>query len=259
MTIQYLTVADARQRSGLRLVLSIGVPGPWGEAAKSIFHAKGLAYAPVAQYPGMPNEELVAWTGCANAPVAVHDNEEPRSGWADILFLAERLAPEPGLIPQDAAQRALMFGLCHEICGEHGLGWSRRLMMIDALLSPEVGDAGRHAGEVLGARYGYSRAAAAAAPSRAAAVLALLSNRLKQQREAGHEFLVGAALTAADIYWAAFAVLIAPLAVDLCPMPDYLRGWYTNVGTVVGAALDPLLLAHRDRIYRNYLQLPMSF
>ena len=42
-------------------------------------------------------------------------------------------------------------------------------------------------------------------------------------------------------------------------MPDYLRGWYTNVGPVVGAALDPMLLAHRDRIYRDYLLLPMNF
>jgi len=259
MAVNYCSVAEARDRGGLRLVLSVGVPGPWGESAKSIFHAKALAYTPVAQFPGMPNEDLVEWTGHANAPLAIHDGEAPRSTWADILFLAERLAPEPRLIPDDAADRALMFGIGHEICGEHGFGWSRRLMMLDALLAPEAGDGGRRAGEILGARYGYSKEAAAAAPARVATVLRMLSTRLERQKAAGHDFFVGNALSAADIYWAAFAVLLAPMDSQLCPMPDYLRGWYTNLGPMVSAALDPRLLAHRDRIYRNYLQLPMSF
>ncbi len=257
--MNYRSVAEARDLSGLRLVLSMGVPGPWGEAAKSIFHVKGLAYAPVGQMAGMPNEELVEWTGHANAPIAVFDREAPRSGWAEILFLAERLAPEPRLIPDDAGDRALMFGLSHEICGEHGFGWSRRLMLIDGLLAPEAGEIGRRAGEVLGARYGYSKEAAAAAPARVAAILKLLSTQLAGQKKKGHDFLVGPALSAADIYWAAFAVLLDPLPADLCPLPDYLRGWYGNYGDVVAAALDPELLAHRDRIYRNYLQLPMTF
>lgn len=259
MAIDYLSVADARGRDGLRLVLSIGVPGPWGEAAKSIFHAKGIPFAAVAQVPGMPNEDLVEWTGHANAPVAVYDSETPRAGWAEILLLAERLAPEPRLVPVDAAERALMFGLSHEICGEQGLGWSRRLMMIDALLAPETGVAGRLAGETLGARYGYTKAAAAAAPQRVAALLGMLSKQLARQKDAGRDFLVGASLSAVDIHWAAFAVMFEPLPAEDCPMPEYLRGWYTNVGPVVAAALDPLLLAHRDRIYRSYLQLPMSF
>ena len=257
--MNYLTVTEARAASGLRLVLSIGVPGPWGEAAKNIFHVKGLEYSPVAQYPGMPNEELVAWTGHANAPIAIHGDEAPRSGWAEILFLAERLAPQPQLIPDDAAERALMFGLSHEICGENGFGWARRLMLIDALQRPEAGEVGRRAGEVLGARYGCSKDAAAAAPARVASLLALLAGQLEKQKAAGSEFLVGNALSAADLYWASFAVLLEPLPCELCPMPDYLRGWYTNVGPVVAAALDLMLLAHRDRIYRGHLELPMSF
>lgn len=259
MPMNYLSVADARSLPGLRFVLSTGVPGPWGEAAKSIFHAKGLAYDAVAQIPGMPNEDLVAWTGHANAPIAVYDSETPRAGWAEILFLAERLAPQPRLIPDDPAERALMFGLSFEICGEQGLGWSRRLMMIDTLLAPESGEAGRRAGEVLGSRYGYSKEAAAGAAARVAALLRLLAAQLAKQKAAGHDFLVGSSLSAADIYWSAFAVMFEPLPADLCPMPAYLRSWYTNVGPVVAAALAPALLAHRDRIYRSYLRLPMEF
>jgi len=258
-TMEYRSVAEARDLAGLRLVLTTGVPGPWGEAAKSIFHVKGLSYVPVAQYAGMPNEELVAWTGCNNAPVAVYDGEAPRSGWAEILFLAERLSPQPRLIPDDAADRALMFGLCHEICGENGFGWSRRLTLIEPLMAPGVSGAARRSGEVLGARYGYSAAAAAAATDRVVAVLKLLSGQLARQKQAGRDFLVGNALSAVDIHWATFAVLLDPLAEEQCPMPDYLRGWYTNVSAEVAAAVDPALMAHRDHIYRNYLQLPMNF
>ena len=53
---------------------------------------------------------------------------------AEILLLAERLAPTPSLLPADPAVRALAFGLAHEICGEAGLGWSRRLQMVHASL-----------------------------------------------------------------------------------------------------------------------------
>ncbi|HEY2774583.1 MAG TPA: hypothetical protein VGK20_11110 [Candidatus Binatia bacterium] len=256
---EYLSVADARSRRGLRLVLSAGVPGPWGEAAKSILHVKSIPYAAVAQYATMANEELVEWTGHANAPVAMCDDEPPRSGWAEILFLAERVAPEPSLVPADALERALMFGLAREICGEHGLGWSRRLMMIDSLVAPGAPEQGRRAGEVLGARYGYSAEVAAAAPARVASILVAFSAQLGRQRAAGRDFLVGSSLTALDIYWAAFTVMLAPLAGADCPLPDNLRRWYSAVGPVVAAALDPALLEHRDRIYRSYLKLPMTF
>ena len=43
------------------------------------------------------------------------------------MLLAERLAPAPALLPADPASRALALGLAHELCGEAGLGWSRRL------------------------------------------------------------------------------------------------------------------------------------
>ena len=101
-------------------------------------------------------------------------DEPPRTVWTEIIFFAERLVSEPALIPADPADRAAMFGLCHEICGEDGLGWSRRLMMlhevlqIPALADSPAGDPVRR----LGARYGYSPEAAEAAPSRAAEVLA---------------------------------------------------------------------------------------
>jgi len=45
-----------------------------------------------------------------------------RTGWLEILNLAERLAPLPGLLPPDPAQRALVVGRSNELLGEWGLG-----------------------------------------------------------------------------------------------------------------------------------------
>ena len=47
MTFEYLSVEDAIQRRGLRMVVVGNVPSPWGEAAKGIFHIKGIEWAAV--------------------------------------------------------------------------------------------------------------------------------------------------------------------------------------------------------------------
>ena len=77
--MEYVDVEDAVDLPGLRLVLTVGVPGPWGEAAKALFHVKGVPFARVRQEPGAANRELVAWTGRDNAPIAVYADEAPRS------------------------------------------------------------------------------------------------------------------------------------------------------------------------------------
>jgi hypothetical protein len=47
--MDYVPIEEARRRPGLKLVLSSGAPGPWGEAAKAILRHHGLAFVPVAQ------------------------------------------------------------------------------------------------------------------------------------------------------------------------------------------------------------------
>ena len=45
--MDYISVEEAINAPGLRLVLSAGLPGPWGEAAKAILSYKGLEFTPV--------------------------------------------------------------------------------------------------------------------------------------------------------------------------------------------------------------------
>ena len=76
--MEYLSVEEASARPGLRLVLTRGVPGPWGELAKAILHVKRLPYAAVAQEAGSDDAALVRWTGAANAPTAVWNDAGKR-------------------------------------------------------------------------------------------------------------------------------------------------------------------------------------
>ena len=72
--MHYLSVEAAQQQSGLRLVLTRGVPGPWSEAAKAVFNLRQVPYQAVEQQGGRSNPELVAWTGHRNAPIALYNN-----------------------------------------------------------------------------------------------------------------------------------------------------------------------------------------
>jgi glutathione S-transferase len=257
---EYVPIEEARAADGLRLVLTQGVPGPWGEAAKAIFHVKDVPYLRVAQQGGGDNDALVEWTGHANAPTAVYNHETPRAGRNEILLLAERIAPEPRLLPADAEERAIVFGLSEDIGGSDGWGWNRRHM----LLAPmhEAADAPEPLAKTrdnLSGRYGFSAEAAARAPVRCVEILGGLAARLHRQRDAGSRYFVGSDLTAADLYWAAFCALAKPLPESLCPMNSFLRAGYTVSDPTILEALDPILLAHRDFIYERHLELPLEF
>jgi len=261
--MEYLTVEEARRHPGLRLVLTPGVPGPWGEAAKSVFAVKGLEFTPVRQEAGQANDALFAWTGSRNAPVAVLDDEPGVAGWNEIVLLAERLAPEPALIPSDAEARALVMGLSHEICGPEGFGWSRRLWMFHEMLSQippdRLDDPAFAMLRTLASRYHYDPSRIDRVRDRIVAILGLLGGRLRAQRELRSPYFVGDALTATDLHWAAFAALLEPLPTEVCDMPDGIRAGYRLDDPELHAAADPILLEHRDHVYRAHLTLPLDF
>ena len=161
-------------------------------------------------------------------------------------------------MPDDPATRALMIGLSFELCGENGLGWNRRLQLFDAIVQ-----AGQPPEGVLrmGAKYRYERGVAALATQRSIAQLKMFTAQLQRQRAAGSDYLVGDALSALDFYFVAFMNLVALQPADECPMDAQWRGVY-QIGMddpALAAAVDPLLVAHRDRIFHAHFRNPMEF
>jgi glutathione S-transferase len=257
--MKYLSVAEGRALKGLRLVLSAGVPGPWGESAKAVLKLRKVPYAAVGQEPMGPNEELVAWTGIRNAPIAMLDDDPPLTGWLDILLLAERLGSGPSLLPARSAERALCLGLATEIASPDGLAWNGRLwMLVKFYGTVPAADAPPHQCALM-RQYGLSAASVARAPVRAADILQALAAQLRAQRQRGSDYLIGTQLSAVDVYWACFSQMVNPLPEKSSPMPDYVRALYSDVPAEVAAALDPILFEHRDRIFTRHIGLPLEY
>jgi glutathione S-transferase len=255
MSFQYLTVEEAIPRPGLRLVVVGQVPSPWGEAAKGIFHVKGIDFAAVRLV--YDDEALKSWAHQLSAPVAILDDEPPRSGWAEILMLAERLAPTPALLPLEPEARARALRLADDFCGQDGLGWHRRLQLVHAGLTNAGGFPERIAG-YLGQKYGYAPADAARTSARVRELLGGFAAVLRAQRDAGSEYYLGGGLSAVDIYSATFMAMFSLLPEEQCAMNPKVRSAFDWQDAPTAAALDPILLEHRDRVYAHHLELPLS-
>jgi glutathione S-transferase len=253
--MDYSTAGDAQQLPGLRLALTSGLPAPWSMAARFFFEVKQIAYTPVEQKGGGTNSELLAWTGHRNAPVAVLDDEPARTNWADILDLAERLAPLPRLIPEDVTQRVTMFGLANEICGAGGLTYNARHAMIGDMLNSGT-EAAQPAAQTMAKAYGYSPQAAAGATARMTEVVQALAAQLEAQR-ATSPYFIGNSLTALDLIWASFSNTLRPLPEQVNPMNKHIRKTYERMGDAI--ELPQILFEHRDFIYAQHLTLPLDF
>jgi glutathione S-transferase len=251
----WVGIGKARTLGGLRVVLLRGLPSPWSLAAKAILELKRIPYTRVWRAPEDAPDALVDWTGQASFPAAIWEDERPRTGWAEILLLAERLAPDPPLLPSDPDERAQVFGVSHEICGEMGLGWCRRLQGIERRRQEAPGDP--QVGIFLH-RYGSGEEGLAVAPARVVEVVRMLADRLQAQREAGRAFLVGSQLTAADVYWATFSNMVALLPAEKLPLAEPIRAMFANDDPELARALTPALLRHRDWIWERYLKLPVD-
>ncbi len=253
LPMQFVDVEAARAASGLRLVVAGGIPSPWSEAAKGVFHVKKVPFLAVR---GRSNDEALGrWLPGTNFPVALLDGERPRTGWAEILALAERLAPEPPLVPEDDTSRVLALGLCHEIMDEGGLLWSTRLRAIDAGLTTE----GREGfplrvAKFLAPRYGWAEGKVEPARARAFASLRLLDAQLERS---GGPYYLGRTMSAVDVYSAAALGALSPLSEEDCPMIPLVRPAFEWMQRDLGDAVTPRLLRHRDAMYRDHLELPI--
>ncbi|WP_101756972.1 hypothetical protein [Oceanicoccus sp. KOV_DT_Chl] len=254
--MDYISIAEAIPLPGLRLVLTAGAPNPWGESAKAILQLKNIDFTAVAQEAAGENADLQQWTGQTSAPVAVFNDETARTQSVDIIFLAERINPEPALIPAEPVVRSQMFGLIREIIGEQGFAWNRRLLMLHPMMQhPE----GKQFVSRLAEKYGYSAANAEQAAQKCVDILALLSEQLLSQQRQGSRYFLGDSLTALDVYWANFAAMLKPLPPEQSAMDAGMRHAYETLDPVIAENYDPILLQHRDFIYQQHLTLPLDF
>ena len=159
---------------------------------------------------GSTSARLYKLTSQTGLPTMFHDEERPRNVWTEQLALAERIgAPgSPSIIPDSFEQRVEMFGLCAVVLGEDGLVWNMRILNDGPL----------------GRKYGYSDEASAAAPAKIAEVITLIDTRLQRQSERGSPYLVGDALTAADIYWATMGMCVSATPPEIMPVTQQNKG-----------------------------------
>ncbi|MED5347940.1 MAG: glutathione S-transferase family protein, partial [Pseudomonadota bacterium] len=113
----------------------------------------------------------------------------------------------------------------------------------------------------LGRKYGYSEAASAAAPAKVAKVLALLDRRLQSQAEQGSKYLVGSAVSAADIYWATMSMCVTATPPDLMPVTQQNQGMLKFFAAnaknpVIAEALSPRIEDHQRYILTTYCETP---
>ena len=255
--LRFVDLEEARAARGVRLLALSALPSPWSEAAKGLLHVKEIPALCVRFRRG--DAAQTAWAGIGNAPALFYDDEPPRSGWAEILTLTERLGGKMSLVPADPERRAKLFGLAHELCGEDGLGWSARLIMIDGSL----GSGGARsfplaAAQHLAARYSYAPERIAHARSRVAEILALFDRTLADSQAAGHAYLLGDRMTALDVYLATFLTPIVGVAAEECPaLAPPVRPAFAYLGEQVGA-VPPALSAHRRQVYRDHLPWPIA-
>jgi glutathione S-transferase len=141
-------------------------------------------------------------------------------------------------------------GISHEICGELGFGWNRRLDMMRPPEGQPPSDFGK--------KYSYNDTDAALANKRVITLIKELATILKVQAKQDSEFLVGNSITAADFYWAAFSNFIVLQSQEECPVNPQARPMFENTPSEITAAIDPILIEHRDRIMRTYCKLPLE-
>jgi glutathione S-transferase len=247
---QFVDLETARAARGLRLVLAAGIPSPWSEAAKGIFRVKEVPFVAVRLLP--TDKEVRQWTRTRNSPVAMFDDEPARTGWADILELAERIGPSRSLVPARPADRVKMFGLAHEVVGEGGLAWSSRIVSIaEGLATDGVRGFPPFIGKFLGDRYGFVEARVGLAKDRVREGLELLVAELGDK-----PYFMGDQLTALDVYSAAVMNVFEPPPDELCPIIPPVRHAFESMKGVLGE-VPPMLIAHRERMYERHLERPI--
>lgn len=264
--MRYYSVEDgvktAKKTSAVCLVLTENVCNPFCETIKSIFRYKNIPFIGINQNDVKDG----AYTGNVTAPQAIWENVAPRITNLEILIEAENRHPNPRLLPNDGMDRALCLGLCQEIGGPYGFCYhvrSFRMLETWGLPYKTSGDASNVGS--MGYKYGATDEVYDNAPQRMVNILNVLSKQLhKQLKENDSHYYIGNQVTAVDIYSAWAMAMVSPEFYDcegtIAPIPFFQK--YTwSAENYVGTkweqtfnAVDPILLQHRDMMFKNHLQ-----
>jgi glutathione S-transferase len=253
VSIEYVDLTTARDRSGTRIVTPANVASPWSEAAKGMFAVAKLPALIVPRSNPM-TAEAAAWLGgLDNVPVVLHDHEPARTNWAAIVGLVSRLSPGT-LVPDDPNARARMMGHIELVAGEGGLGWTARLAMIQASFASQ-GERGfpLPIAKYLARRYGFSRELSATnIVERVRAQLGVLRAELRGPYFAGEQ------VSALDVYVATFLTPLTVIDDSVCPqMTDVARKAFAAARELLAADVPQELWAHRERMIERHLPLPI--
>ena len=254
MSMTLVSISEARARGGLRLVTRPGIPTPWAQAAKGLIEVKGLDCVLAQESLNDSKGAHVEWTGDNGSPFLAYEREPLRDRWASILELLERIAPNPALIP-GGDERIRFYGLANEICGEMGMAWNLRLLMIEGSLeNPRApGAFPEKAAKYLGRKYGYFPGCGKDAAGRVRSVLQALSRQLE-----GQSYFFGE-LSALDVYWAAFGNMFMLLSDEELPAAPLARdAWRQLGGGRLTAEVPQDLVRHHRWMYTEHLQLPVQ-
>ncbi len=267
-----MTVAQARGAPGLRVTDSPHWANWWAQSLRAILHVKKIPYQKVLHPPFSDKNpeaqrELFAWTAQTSAPVMAYNDGSRRgdvvkSDWLNQLLLAEQIGPEPALIPREGRARVAMFGLANEIMSPQGLMWNGRLALgeLNALDPSRMSAKQRDffaPGEPLGGKYSHN-AKTDSPLENMKACLRLLDEQLRENQRRGGSFFVGDALSALDIYWAFASNFVRILGREELPIMRFNRAMYPALNEALGESASPRLLEHRERVFREFLELPVS-
>lgn len=246
---EYVDLEIAKSASGVRLVTVGGIPSPWSESAKGLLRLSNVPFVAVRLMPG--DKAVREWTRERNAPVVMLEGEPPRTGWAEILELVERIAPADAksLVPSAAKDRVRFFGLAQEVMGEGGLLWSARLLAIHAGLESD-GARGfpTMIATYLAKKYGYTKDGVEPAKTRITEGWALLAEALGDREYFCFDDRPGAL----DVYVACALNLFLVPPEERCAMWPPIRQTFESMrGTI--AEPPPAIVALRDRMYERHL------
>jgi glutathione S-transferase len=240
---------------GVRITFIPGVQALYAEALKNICFVKEIpvirALHPLMGVDKETGEDrqarLYELTSQTSLPTMFVDAERPRNVWTEQLALAEQIGStcSPTLIPANVEHRVAVFGLCCVVLGEDGLVWNVRILNDGPL----------------GRKYGFSEEASAAAPAKVAQIVTLMDSRLEQQAAKGSKYLVGDALTAADLYWATMSMILTDTPPGIMPVTQQNKGmlkFFAMNSQVpeIANAMSARIVEHQRYILTTYCETP---